>query len=432
MYKKLVNSFFTADFYVFLLSDKAIVRQGYTGLASYFFREKVREYSGKPQKDPAALFKQIGKTITTKTSDRWYLGLPLKYFTLVSFTLPAAAADSLNEAVRYALMRHVSYDLDQAYINYHSLQRDNYLYISALIAPKEAIGPYLKAAESAGITLHTVFPSIVYWARLMGDGVYISQDLNYGESLVQWDNRIVMQNWGEIRQDDETSFLEETGRLLANVSALPSNLYTWQLSQKVEDVETGLGQEFKNREKLKLGNGDFLAGKKQMEGYAINLLPEAILKQQKILNYMVLGGLIFFILSLSIFPLSKLAGQKRYLTKLEHRIETFSAQAEELRRLREESNALMTSIETMAEMKNAYPSAINIFRELTDVMPETAWLTSMNYADRQLTIQGEADSATAVIEAVENSPFFREVRFSRPVSKSGAKDRFTLVAEVVL
>ncbi len=432
MYKKLINSFFTADFHVFLLSDKAIVRQGYTGLLSCFFRERVTEYAGKPQSDPAGLFKKIGKAFKPKTSDRWYLGLPLKYFTLVGFTLPAAAADSLHEAVKYALMRHVSYDLDLAYISYHSSQRDNFLDISAMVAPKEAIGSYLQAAESAGITLYTVFPSIVYWARLMGDGVFISQDSNYGESLVQSDNRIVMQNWGKVQHEDETSFLEETGRLLANVPTLPSSLYLWQLNQEDEHVEAKLGLEFKTSEKLKLGNGEFLVEKKQMEGYAINLLPEAILKQQKILNYMVLGGLIFFILSLSILPLSKLAGQKRYLTKLEHRIEAFGAQAEQLRGLREESSALMTSIETMAEMKKEYPSAINIFRELTDVMPETAWLTSMNYSNKQLTIQGEADSATAVIEAVENSPFFREVRFSRPISKSGAKDRFTVVAEVVL
>jgi general secretion pathway protein L len=85
----------------------------------------------------------------------------------------------------------------------------------------------------------------------------------------------------------------------------------------------------------------------------------------------------------------------------------------------------------MAEMKKNYPSTINILRELTQVIPETAWVVSLNYSNKKITIQGEAESATSVIEAIENSPMFREVRFSSPVTRSGPVDRFTLEAEVV-
>jgi len=429
---KLINTFFTSDFTVLVLSNKVIVRKGRSGIASHFSRDMVIEYDYKSYADMPGILQQARKTLNSQPSDRWFLGLPLKYFTLVNFSLPAAAEENLDEAVRYSLMRHVPYDLDQARVNYQLNEKGDFLGISAVIIPKETLKPFLKAAGSKNITFYNVFPSIIYWSRIMGDGIYVSHGPGYGEALVYQDSKILLQTWAAGKEDDQY-FLEETSRLLANISDLPSTLYLWESIGSQDDIAEKL--KIKPAEVKTIGSGSgagHAPDPKSAGGYEINLLPRSVLRQRMFSTYMVYGGIIFFILSLFAFPVSKLAGQKRHLTKIENRLESISMSADELNHIREESRQIMDSIEAMAQMEKSYPSTINILRELTEVIPETAWAVSLNYSNRKITLQGEADSATSVIEAIENSPMFREVRFSSPVTKSGPRDRFTLEAEVVL
>ncbi|RQD78733.1 PilN domain-containing protein, partial [Desulfonatronospira sp. MSAO_Bac3] len=165
-------------------------------------------------------------------------------------------------------------------------------------------------------------------------------------------------------------------------------------------------------------------------GYEINLLPRSFIKQQVIAGYLMYGGIIFFLVCLMVLPISKLAGQSRHLTKIERQIEGMSQETEELTTLRQESARMINRLETMAEMKNEYPSAVNILAELTEAVPETGWVQSLRMSGHEVTIEGEAESATSALEAVENSPGFHEVEFRSSVSRSGNMERFTLVAKV--
>lgn len=432
MREKLINTFFTSDFHVFVLSDKVVVRKSHSGLGAYFSTDFVVEYGYKSLDELSGILAQAAGSLNAQSSDRWFLGIPLKYFTLVNFTLPAAATENLDQAVRYSLMRHVPYDLDQAHMNYQKSQNGEILDISSVIIPINSLKPFLKAASQANIVFCNVFPSILYWARIKGDGIYISQGPGYSEAIIYQKGRITLQNWA-VSSGAEAHFLEETSRLLANIAEIPENLFLWETIQSSQSIA----------EKLRIKPGEVCAldfnkvdqtraRVNNWDGYEITLLPRSVLRQRAMVSYMVYGGIAFFILSLLVLPVSKLAGQKRYLTKVENRVEKISSSAEEITSLRKESMEIMESIETMAEMKKSYPSTINILRELTDSIPESAWVSSLTYSDMKVTLQGEADSATSVIEAVENSPMFREVGFTSPVTKSGARDRFSLEAEVVL
>ncbi len=431
MLDKLINAFFTSDFTVQVLSYKVIVRKGRSGIGSHFSKDAVLEYDYKSHEDLPGILNQARKTLNAQPSDSWFMGLPLKYFTLVNFSLPKAALENLDDAVRYSLMRHVPYDLEQARISYQANESDGFLDISAIIIPRESLKPFLNAASAANITFYNVFPSIVYWARLMGDGVYVSHGHGYGEALVYQNDKVILNTWAESREED-SHFLEESSRLLANIPDLPSTLYFWESIGKQKNIIDKL--QFNPRETVTIGSDNETQrfhDSKLSGGCAINLLPPSARRQKKFATYIVYGGIIFFVLSLFVLPVSKLAGQKRHLTRIENRLAEISVMADDLNRVREESRLIMDNVEAMAEMKKSYPSTINILRELTEVIPETAWVVSLSYANNKITIQGEAESATSVIEAIENSSMFREVRFSSPVTKSGPIDRFTLEAEVV-
>ena len=71
-----------------------------------------------------------------------------------------------------------------------------------------------------------------------------------------------------------------------------------------------------------------------------------------------------------------------------------------------------------------------LLKELSDVVPSDAHLTSVNLRAGQLTLDGFARSASDLISALEKSKRFKNVHFTSPTTKTGDKERFALVAEV--
>ena len=72
-----------------------------------------------------------------------------------------------------------------------------------------------------------------------------------------------------------------------------------------------------------------------------------------------------------------------------------------------------------------------LLKELSDVIPTDAYLTSINLRGGRLTLDGMAHSASDLIAALEKSKHFKNVSFTSPTTRSGDKDRFSLSAEVV-
>ena len=72
-----------------------------------------------------------------------------------------------------------------------------------------------------------------------------------------------------------------------------------------------------------------------------------------------------------------------------------------------------------------------LLKELSDVIPADAYLTSMNLRGGRLTLDGMARSASDLIAQLEKSKHFKSVSFTSPTTRSGDKDRFSLSAEVV-
>jgi Tfp pilus assembly protein PilN len=71
-----------------------------------------------------------------------------------------------------------------------------------------------------------------------------------------------------------------------------------------------------------------------------------------------------------------------------------------------------------------------LMKELSDVVPADAYITSLNLRAGRLTMDGFARSASDLIAALEKSRYFKNVNFTSPTTKTGDKERFSLVAEV--
>lgn len=69
-----------------------------------------------------------------------------------------------------------------------------------------------------------------------------------------------------------------------------------------------------------------------------------------------------------------------------------------------------------------------VLRELTELLPNDAWLTTVSLDPKGVELTGQAAAASALISVLENSPRLERVEFSSPVTRGRDKEQFRIRA----
>jgi Fimbrial assembly protein (PilN) len=69
-----------------------------------------------------------------------------------------------------------------------------------------------------------------------------------------------------------------------------------------------------------------------------------------------------------------------------------------------------------------------VLRELTDLLPSDAWLTTISLDNKGVELTGQAAAASGLIPVLENSPRFARVEFASPVTRGRDKEQFRIRA----
>lgn len=102
-------------------------------------------------------------------------------------------------------------------------------------------------------------------------------------------------------------------------------------------------------------------------------------------------------------------------------------------RLRQELEQLSGGAQYLVEKRRNLPLRIESLDHLARLMPDDAWLNRLQLDGSQITIQGEANTATTLIEKLESSKEFAAARFTSPVRQNtrSKKEQYNLSAELV-
>lgn len=429
MLNSMLQGFWGRDFLIFLLPDRLLLRSGNSGPLQ---RGAVcREFPCSSWSELQVLLHRLPRMLSFPLDGRWCLGLPLRHFTLLNFSLPKAAQENLHQAVLYGLMRHVAFDLQGAYLNYRKIEQQESLRISAVLAPEAGLKPYLDLFASAGMPLSWVFPYLAFWAHKLGDGAYVLQEGSYIEALVYQNQEFVLQNWEQAAAPGRQPPLASTAALIENLAQIPAVLWVCDTGQSPAQVEQHLGLGFGKKQALDMAQEPlFSPGTVQNQAWAVSVLSPTAARRQKSLSLVFLAALIFLLLSLAAWPAYKLAGQRSYLHSLEQEVQTLDKEAEEIRQLRQENSAMLQQFKKLAEMRSSHFRSLGLLLELSRIIPDSAWLSSFGWVGAELSLQGEADSAARVIRALEESGLFQADSANFQVSGAGEKDIFNLQARV--
>ncbi len=390
-----------------------------------------REYPLGPTGDLRGAVAAMQRNHRPRLDDLLLLGLPLELFTVVHCSLPLAAAENLEEAVSYELMRHVPDDLETFYWRSYCREENDRLAVCVTLAERARVDGYKADFAAAGLNLTAVFPALFPLAWMVNEpGLYVSGGEEACEMLLFDSTEILFQAWdgSPAGERDAESFLARSLPLAENRGASIEKIFCWSTTPAVRTALVRLKPEAAPVEITSLPESFYLNWAEFP--YSIDLISPEVMKRRRLWFKLEAAALAFFLVSLLSLPLAVVAGKGHYLARVETRLAETRREAEKLKDIRQRNRELIERFEALGRLAREHARTIDVLKELTEVIPQDAWLRSLAVKNRRIYLQGTSKSATTVVKALENSPLFKEVHFDSPVVKRGGSETFKIVVDL--
>lgn len=143
--------------------------------------------------------------------------------------------------------------------------------------------------------------------------------------------------------------------------------------------------------------------------------------------------LLICLVALGLFAIAaSLQIETRKAEALDREIAARVSDVKQVETLQKESAALVKEIHAIDRFKAGRPKALDLFREVTLILPQNAWLARVHVTDSTVGIEGYAASATDILSKLEGSPYFRKVEFASPTVRDGRMnaDRFAIRMDI--
>ncbi len=387
---------------------------------------------------------------------RAYLCLPRTAATCNRVLLPAAARENLLQVLEYEIEHLVPLPRDQVYFDYSARALgEERLEVLLMCIPREVVRVHLEALEDAfvrprGIVLASSAIAD-YLAFCRGEtagpvGLLIRSDEAIELALVKEGRLVASQLVPASRVATPADLSRSLARQLADGFLAPEDvqLYHWRLANGAAPELPALG----DGDLLALAAGRLEAPREFFEAREPGLLPavgaalDAVREGTLPMNLLPAEGrrgaeeglslaTVVLVAVLGVLLLvwggSALVKDELNRRHVRDELARVEPQVKEVKALQNESDDLRRQLKILSGEEKRVTV---LLKELSDVIPADAYLSSMNLRAGRLTLDGMAHSASDLIAALEKSKRFKNVTFTSPTTRSGDKDRFSLTAEV--
>lgn len=123
---------------------------------------------------------------------------------------------------------------------------------------------------------------------------------------------------------------------------------------------------------------------------------------------------------------------QRDIEDIDARIAVLRREAIDLRMLEDRLQESLKGARAVTERKDAAVLTIDLLAEVTAALPESAWTHRLSRRGPELSLQGEAAEANALLGAVEGIPLLKDAAFSSTVQRNNATglDRYQIAATI--
>lgn len=118
--------------------------------------------------------------------------------------------------------------------------------------------------------------------------------------------------------------------------------------------------------------------------------------------------------------------ENRRLAVINKRIVELDGPARAVEHTLQELERKRRLLTTIRSLESATIRPLPVLRELTDLIPSDAWLTTVSLDVKGVELTGQAAAASSLISVLENSPRFERVEFASPVTRGRDKEQFRI------
>jgi hypothetical protein len=384
------------------------------------------------------------------------IGLPRTLVTVKPIALPALGADS-RDMVRFELERHVPFPADDAAFDFIPLPDDvvqadgeGGRRILVAAADRRVVDRALRIVQDAKvrplsmtIAAHDLLglaqlPSRdrVVWAHrvddaidvlfVAGGGLVMSRTLpavDDAQLAMEIRRTFGLVNWDACNavwvSGDAVAPAVSNASPLAELAPVTPPSYTVAARRALAAIET------EPRGALELAIAVALApAGRPLDLLPASLRPFRVTRAQKITaTVAVAAGVIVIVASMipGYRDGRRLAAINGDIVRLDGEVRATEHMVREL----ESRRSLVSMIDTLnASAMRPLP----VLRELTELLPNDAWLTLMSLDVKGIELTGQTNAASALIPLLENSPRFERVEFASPVTRGRDREQFRIQA----
>lgn len=365
------------------------------------------------------------------------LSVPSDWVVFRKVTFPVAVRENLPTVVGYELDRLTPFGSDEAYYDYVVLSEDRENIHIALIASRASvIRPYIDELKASEISVTSITSDLITAQNVLrGNG---SEDgllfVELKPSVIQ----VVYVFKGIIRAvqkspldysnsqsavDDIMSMMKQCSNgkrplAIVHIQGDPKDALIESLKAKspyvIKTSEQYLNQ-MGLKEPLALhAVGAALETLKPDKTKSFDLLCKGNRSTKK-RPYVLTGLLIVLLIILVVlYLLSPIYIEQKRIDSLTGLLET---KKEDLKRSEELKRSIESVKEEIAKIEGftrETSDTLNILRELTSLLPKTAWLTRVRITPKVVEIEGYAENTSGLLTKLEESKYFMSVEFSSP------------------
>jgi general secretion pathway protein L len=162
---------------------------------------------------------------------------------------------------------------------------------------------------------------------------------------------------------------------------------------------------------------------------AFDLLPAALRSWKLTRPHVVSASIVCATALLGLtFAITHVALSERYLGRVNDEIRRLDPEAKAVETLaaeRDRSHRLLAGLDSA---RRASLPALPILRDLTETLPVTAWLQTLNMDHEGVELIGQADAASQLIPLLEASRLLERVEFTSPVTQLQGREQFRIRA----
>lgn len=389
------------------------------------------------------------------------LSIPKAWAVIKTAEFPSTVKENLSEVVSYELDRLTPFSIEDALYDFRILREEGGKLILLIIAAKlDLIKPYIDALKERGINIKRLTVSLLSLGFLCryfyekGDIIFLDVHDNEYEGGLILDGNVYETFTGSFTIKDETikaeTILSEITPLTdfaINKGRRPQIIVF--MKERKPDFESELKSKtnfpimYSNEKELKIKSSEpvkdisypslgSLIESLWQRSNGINLLKKGKVERQRT-PFVLTILLILIILGMyAFYMVAPLGIEKKRLEQIDQQISLRKEGVKKIEALKKDIEALNEEISTIRNFKENKPLALNILKELTNILPDTTWLTRVRIIQSAVEIEGYANSATGLLSKLESSRYFRKAEFASPTFRDTRQnaDRFIIKMEI--